>query len=55
MGSYIQETFAILYTTKGVVNLLHRLGFAYKKPKLIPGKADAEKQKAFLEEKVKAE
>ena len=50
VGSYIQETFAILYTTKGIVNLLHRLGFAYKKPKLIPGKADAEKQKAFLEE-----
>jgi len=29
---------------------LYRLGFCYKKPKLIPGKADAEAQEAFLEE-----
>ena len=48
--SYIEKVFSITYTNKGVVNLLHRLGFTYKKPKLIPGKADAEKQKVFLEE-----
>jgi len=38
------------YSGRGVVALLHRLGFYYKKPKLIPGKADAEAQEAFLEE-----
>jgi transposase len=29
--------------------LLHRLGYVYKKPKLVPGKADAEAQRTFLE------
>jgi len=48
--SYIQKSFFITYPTRGVGNLLHRLGFAYKKPKLIPGKADARRQRAFLQE-----
>lgn len=48
--SYIQEAFSVTYNVKGAVNLLHRLGFTYKKPKLVPGKADADKQKAFLNE-----
>jgi hypothetical protein len=30
--------------------LLHRLGFVYKKPKLVPGKADRAAQEAFLAE-----
>jgi hypothetical protein len=30
--------------------LLHRLGFSYKKPRKIPGKADIEEQKKFLRE-----
>ena len=28
--------------------VLHRLGYAYKKAKLTPGKADPERQEAFL-------
>ena len=32
----------------GTTKLLHRLGFSYKKPKVIPGKADRAKQEAFL-------
>lgn len=28
--------------------LLRRIGFVYKKTKLVPGKADAEKQRAFV-------
>jgi transposase len=31
-----------------MTNLLHRLEFTYKKPKVVPGKADAEAQRAFL-------
>ena len=46
---YIKKTYEIEYSTKGMTSLLHRLGFTYKKPKLIPGKADKEKQKAFIE------
>jgi transposase len=30
--------------------MLHRLGFSYKKPKVVPGKADLIKQKLFVEE-----
>ncbi len=31
-----------------MINLLHRLGFNYKKPKLILGKLDVEKQKEYV-------
>lgn len=31
-------------------DLLHRLGYSYKKPKLVPGKADDELQEAFIEQ-----
>ena len=30
--------------------MLRRLGYVYKKPKLVPGKADAAAQKEFLED-----
>lgn len=46
---YIYEQFGIEYTEAGVVTLLHRLGFVYKKMKQVPGKADSEKQREFLE------
>jgi len=48
--SYIQKTYEITYSTIGITKLLHRLGFVYKKPKIIPGKANQEKQAAFLEQ-----
>ncbi|WP_242470518.1 helix-turn-helix domain-containing protein, partial [Allochromatium vinosum] len=38
------------YSESGMAALLHRLGYVHKKPKLIPGKADSEAQKAFLGE-----
>lgn len=47
-ASHICQTYRIKYSTIGVTKLLHRLGFAYKKPKIIPGKADIVKQKEFL-------
>lgn len=47
---FIKKQFKVEYTTSGVVSLLHRLGFVYKKPKLIPGKANAEQQEKFIEE-----
>ena len=45
---YSKEQFEITYTPHGIVPLLHRLGFSYKKTKQVPGKADPVKQKAFL-------
>ncbi|WP_211752277.1 transposase [Nitrosomonas communis] len=32
-----------------MMQLLHRLGYVYKKPRLIPGKANAEQQREFVE------
>lgn len=50
LAIFIERQFKVKYTTSGVVSLLHRLGFVYKKPKLIPGKANAEQQEKFIEE-----
>ena len=47
---YVKETFAISYTSGGMLHLLKRLGFVYKKPKRVPGKANAKAQKEFVKE-----
>lgn len=47
---YAQQTWQVTYSERGITQLLHRLGFVYKKPKLIPGKADSERQRGFIEE-----
>ena len=46
---YITKQYAVRYSVSGVTDLLHRLGFSYKKPTHVPGKQDPEKQQAFLE------
>lgn len=48
VAHWVEQTFGVLYTESGMTALLHRLGYVYKKPKVVPGKADAEAQKAFL-------
>ena len=48
VAHYVQQTWQVTYSERGITQLLHRLGFVYKKPKLIPGKADAEQQRAFI-------
>jgi len=48
VAAWVEETFAVAYTVSGMTALLHRLGFVYKKPKLVPGKADRAAQEAFL-------
>ena len=45
---YIKKKYSVGYSPTGVKDLLHRLGFSYKKPKHVPGKLDSVKQKAFL-------
>ncbi len=49
VAAYIKGRWHIGYSERGVTALLHRLGYVYKKPKLIPGKADAKAQLDFLE------
>ena len=45
---YIQQKYKAEYTHDGVIKLLHRLGFSYKKMKGVPAKADREAQKRFV-------
>ncbi len=47
---YVFETYKIKFSVIGITKLLHRLGFSYKKPKVVPGKADKLKQDVFVEE-----
>lgn len=49
IAEYIYTTYAVKFSLIGVTKLLHRLGFSYKKPKIIPGKAERVKQEVFLE------
>jgi len=48
IADHILKTYGFRFSVIGVTKLLHRLGFSYKKPKIIPGKADIEKQAEFL-------
>ena len=48
--AYVEEEFDAEFTIGGMRHLLRRLGFRYIKPKTVPGKADAEKQAAFIDE-----
>jgi transposase len=47
---YVQATFKETYTVAGMTNWLKRHGFSYKKPAVVPGKADKEKQQRWLAE-----
>jgi transposase len=38
----------VAYTMSGIIALFHRLGYVYKEPKTLPGKADAQAQEDFL-------
>jgi len=50
IADYILREYKATFSIIGVTKLLHRLGFSYKKPKVVPGKADKLKQNIFLEE-----
>lgn len=48
--AYVKAEFEEEYSISGMTDLLHRLGFTYKKTKAVPSKAEEEAQVAFLEE-----
>jgi transposase len=48
IAHWVEKRLFVSYTESGMTALLHRLGYVYKKPKLIPGKANADAQKEFL-------
>ena len=51
---YVKDKFAINYTVSGMTYWLHRNKFTYKKPKLVPCKADYAEQKKFIERYTKS-
>ncbi len=48
VAAFISKTFQVEYSESGATALLHRLGFVYKKTKLIPSKANEALQEAFV-------
>lgn len=56
IAHYVEQTWGVSYSESGITQLLCRMGYVYKKPKLVPGKADTGKQRVFVEcyEKLKA-
>lgn len=50
IAHYIKVRFGVEYTISGLTDLLKRLNYVYKKPKLVPGNADPEAQEMFVEQ-----
>lgn len=48
IAAYVQETFGVTYSPRGMTKWLKQRGFTYHKPVGIPAKADGEKQKAWI-------
>ena len=46
--AYIAATFKVVYTVPGMRHWLRRHGFSYKKPALVPGKANKEQQAQWI-------
>lgn len=46
---FVETNFGIKYTLSGMRDLLHRIGYEYKKPKLVPGNPDIDAQEEFVE------
>ena len=50
MRQFVSERFGIILSRSTCLNYLHRLGFAFKRPKKRLLKADAEKRESFVAE-----
>lgn len=46
--AHVEKRFGISYTISGMTDLLHRIGFTYKKAKAVPGKAKRADQELFV-------
>lgn len=47
---FVEKKFQITYSLSGMRDLLHRLGYEYKKPKLVPGNPDPVAQEIFADQ-----
>lgn len=50
VADYILRTYHIHYSLSGMRDLLHRIGYEYKKPTLVPGDPDHEAQEIFIDQ-----
>jgi len=50
IGAFLKRTFGMSYSHAGLIALLHRLGFEYRKPKVMPRGLDDAKQQAFIDD-----
>jgi transposase len=46
---YVQSAWSVTYSVPGMRNWLQRYGFSYKKPALVPGKADGQLQREWMD------
>jgi transposase len=45
---FVVQSFGVTYSVSGMRDMLHRLGYTFKKPTLVPGNPDREKQEEFV-------
>ena len=48
-GAWLKRTFELSYSRSGLIALLHRLGFDYRKPEAVPRGLDDARQQAFID------
>ena len=48
VAGHIRSAYGVIYSHSGLIKLMHRLGFEYKRPKSLPAQADEAKQAAFI-------
>lgn len=46
--AYVKSIWSVTYSVPGMRNWLQRYGFSYKKPALVPGKADEQQQREWM-------
>ena len=49
VGAWVRRTYGLSYSRSGLIALLHRLGFDYRKPETMPRGLDDAKQQAFID------
>ena len=49
VGKFVLDHFGLDYCKSGLIKLMHRIGFDWKKPESVPAKIDAQTQREFIE------
>jgi transposase len=49
IGAFVKRSLGVSYSPAGLIALLHRLGFEYRKPKAMPRGLDDAQQQAFID------